>query len=171
MQHWKPGLPTEQAGTLRGPLILTEEEGLAVHQHHRTASQGVGHYDSTSENSIPASTGTLRAGRQTAENQSDQEELHAPQSSSAMRRTVEEEADESTWTTPGPLHSSLPAEHVTAVTSVERSEEVDRTRLGKTPESPAPSTNPFVSVHTQRAPPPVQPSVVEQRAGPRTLGG
>ncbi|CAL8290255.1 unnamed protein product [Arctogadus glacialis] len=180
MQHWMPGPPAEQAGTLRGALIVIEEEGLAVHENQRTSSPGVGESDGTSEDSIPASAGTLRAGKRAAENQSDHEAVHAPpssrpslHSSTATRRNVEElQSDESSLTSPAPQNISLPAEHLMAVTSVQHSEEVEveGTRLSKNPESPPPSTDHFVSVHTQRAPPPAQPSVVDQRAGPRTTG-
>uniref|UniRef100_A0A8C5A564 CUB domain-containing protein n=1 Tax=Gadus morhua TaxID=8049 RepID=A0A8C5A564_GADMO len=180
MQHWMPGPPAEQAGTLRGALIVIEEEGLAVHENHRTPSPGVGESEGTSEDSIPASAGTLRAGKRAAENQSDHEAVHAPpssrpslHSSTATRRNVEElQSDESTLTSPAPQNISLPAEHLMAVTSMQHSEEVEveGTRLSKNPESPPPSTDHFVSVHTQRAPPPAQPSVVDQRAGPRTTG-
>ena len=164
MQHWKPGPPTEQGGSLRGPLILLEEEGLALH--------GGGDYDATLEDSLLASGGTLRAGRRAAEKQSDQEAVPAPHSSTAPPRGGEEvQLDGGTPTAPEPQNRSLAAEYVTAVASLEPSDEAEGTRRGQNPESPPPSMDHFVSVHTQRAPPPAQPSVVEQRSGPRTTGG
>ncbi|KAK0140932.1 hypothetical protein N1851_022065 [Merluccius polli] len=174
VQHWEPGAPTEVDDTLRGPLILKEEDGLAVRENDHKTSLGHGNYDGTLEELIAlpntaASIVTVRTGRKAGESGSD-EDVRSPQNSrllprspEAARRNAEDmQSHESSFTTAVPQNISLPAEHVTAVTSVEGSEQVEGngTWLDKTSESPPPSAD--------QAPPHAHPNVVEQLSGHRT---
>ncbi|CAL8333325.1 unnamed protein product [Merluccius merluccius] len=89
-----------------------------------------------------------------------------PRSPEAARRNAEDmQSHESSFTTAVPRNISLPAEHVTSVTSVGGSEQVEGngTWLDKTSESPPPSAD--------QAPPHAHPNVVEQLSGHRTTGG
>ncbi|CAL8329334.1 unnamed protein product [Lota lota] len=175
MQRWEPGPPTELDGTLRGPLILTEDDGLAVHENHRESSPGHGDDDDdgdASEDSTAASAGPPRTGRRAAENRSEEEEEEEAEEEAAVRSPPSSRPSphSATSTSRAPRNIGVPAEPVTAVASAARSGEAEGNgaRLGNSSESPPPSTEHSVSVNTERARP--HPDVVEPLSGPRTTG-